>query len=49
LIKLTESGWKALARAAPLVFEAERRLVAGFTRTELATLGDLLGGLLEER
>ena len=49
LIGLTESGWKALARAAPLVFEAEKELVAGFSRAELTTLGHLLSGLLEER
>ena len=49
LIRLTESGWKALAQAAPLVFEAEKQLVAGFSRTELTTLGKLLRGLLEER
>lgn len=49
LIKLTERGWKALAQAAPLVFEAERQLLAGFSRTELTTLGNLLSALLEGR
>ncbi|HEV2756555.1 MAG TPA: MarR family transcriptional regulator [Actinomycetota bacterium] len=49
LIALTESGWKGLAGAAPLVFEAERQLVAGFSRAELTTLGNLLGGLLDGR
>ena len=48
LIKLTEGGWKALAQAAPLVFEAEKQLVAGFSRTELTALGKLLRGLLED-
>lgn len=48
LLGLTESGWKALARAAPLVFEAEKELVGGLSRAELTTLGNLLGDLLEE-
>lgn len=49
LIKLTERGWKALANAAPFVFEAEKRMVSSFSRSELTTLGNLLGGLLVER
>ena len=46
LLKLTEAGWDALAVAAPLVFDAEKRLLEGFTRDELETLGELLARLL---
>lgn len=42
ILKLTEKGWGALGKAAPLVFEAERSLLNGFSRTELRTLGELL-------
>ena len=46
MLELTEKGWRALTKAAPLVFEAERKLLKGFTRSELKTLGELLGRLL---
>ena len=46
LLELTEIGWKALGDAAPLVFDAEKQLLAGFNRSEIATLGDLLSRLL---
>ena len=42
ILELTEKGWKALGKAAPLVFEAERALLRGFSRTELRNLGELL-------
>lgn len=42
ILELTEKGWNALGKAAPLVFEAERALLSGFSRTELRTLGELL-------
>lgn len=42
ILELTEKGWDALGKAAPLVFEAERSLLSGFSRTELRTLGELL-------
>ena len=42
IMSLTEKGWKTLGKAAPLVFDAERELVSGFSRDELRTLGELL-------
>ncbi len=42
ILELTEKGWDALGKAAPLVFETERSLLSGFSRTELRTLGELL-------
>lgn len=42
ILELTEKGWGALGKAAPLVFEAERSLLSGFSRTELRALGELL-------
>lgn len=42
VMTLTEKGWRILATAAPLVFDAERELLSGFTRTELRTLAALL-------
>ena len=47
VIALTEGGWAALERAAPVVFDAEKGLVGGYSRAELAQLGDLLGRLLD--
>jgi DNA-binding MarR family transcriptional regulator len=47
LAELTEEGWAALGRAAPLVFDAERQLVSGYSRAELERLGDLLSRLLD--
>lgn len=42
ILELTEKGWRALGKGAPLVFEAERELLEGFSRSELKTLGELL-------
>ena len=47
VIELTEEGWDALGRAAPLVFEAEKGLVGGYSRGELKDLGDLLARVLD--
>lgn len=47
LLELTELGWEALAKAAPLVFDAEKELLGRFTRSEINTLGDLLTRLLQ--
>lgn len=47
LLELTELGWDALARAAPLVFDAEKELLSRFTRSEMKTLGNLLTRLLQ--
>ena len=46
LIEITEQGWRALAKAAPLVFDSERELLKGFSRSEVKTLGELLGRFL---
>lgn len=46
LLALTQKGWRALGKAAPLVFDTERELLKGFTRSELKTLGELLGRFL---
>lgn len=42
ILELTEKGWDALGKVAPLVFETERSLLSGFSRAELRTLGELL-------
>ena len=42
ILELTEKGWKALGKAAPLVFDTERELLSRFSRSELRTLGELL-------
>ena len=47
LLELTEKGWNALRDAAPLVFETERELLAGLSRAEVRTLGDLLSRFLD--
>ena len=47
ILTLTEKGWKALGKAAPLVFDMERELLARFSRSELRTLGDLLTRFLQ--
>jgi DNA-binding MarR family transcriptional regulator len=46
LLSLTEGGWAALERATPLVFAAERQLLAGYTREELRALVSLLDRLV---
>jgi DNA-binding MarR family transcriptional regulator len=46
IVALTETGWAGLAEAAPLVFEAEKGLLAGYSRAELRDLADLLARLL---
>ena len=47
VLSLTERGWKALSKAAPLVFDTERELLTGFTKAEIRTLGELLSRLLD--
>lgn len=47
VLTLTEKGWRALAEAAPLVFDTERELLARFTKAEIRTLGQLLSRLLD--
>lgn len=42
LLELADLGWSVLGKAAPLVFDAEKELLSGFSRKELATLGGLL-------
>jgi DNA-binding MarR family transcriptional regulator len=46
IVELSERGWAALAKAAPLVFQAEKELLAGYSRLELQTLAQLLVRLL---
>jgi DNA-binding MarR family transcriptional regulator len=47
IVELTTNGWAALAEAAPLAFQAEKELLADYSRAELRTLADLLAGLLK--
>lgn len=47
ILELTEKGWKALGKAAPLVFDTERELLQRFSRAELRTLGELLTRFLQ--
>jgi DNA-binding MarR family transcriptional regulator len=47
MVALTERGWAALAKAAPLVFAAEKELLDGYSRAELRSLAKLLAPLLE--
>jgi DNA-binding MarR family transcriptional regulator len=48
MVALTEKGWAALTTAAPLVFEAEKELLNGYSRAELRSLAKLLAPLLEQ-
>jgi DNA-binding MarR family transcriptional regulator len=41
-IELTRKGWSSLGRVAPLVFEAEKRFLAGLPRSKYKTLTRLL-------
>ena len=47
MVALTEKGWAALATATPLVFEAEKELLDGYSRAELRSLAKLLAPLLQ--
>ena len=47
LLTITEAGWRALDRAAPAVFAAERQLLGAYTRDELRLLSALLRPLIE--
>ena len=42
MLALTEDGWDALEDAAPVVFAAEKELLAGFNAEEITQLGGLL-------
>lgn len=46
IMAITDQGWALLEQAAPLVFSAERRLLAGYSAEELRTLAGLLGRLV---
>ncbi len=48
VVELTDKGWAALAKAAPLVFEREKELLRGYSKTELRSLAAMLARLLEE-
>ncbi|MDP9224658.1 MAG: MarR family transcriptional regulator [Actinomycetota bacterium] len=41
-LKITDRGWSVLEEAAPLVFAAEKQLLAGYSRAELCRLANLL-------
>lgn len=46
ILALTEEGWNALERAAPLAFSAERQLLSDYTKDDMRALADLLGRLV---
>lgn len=48
IVELTDKGWAAVGQAAPLVFQAERELLEGYSKAELRSLGTLLARLIEE-
>lgn len=48
LVKLTNRGWATLGRAAPVVFAAEKELLAGYPRDELRRLAEMLARVLED-
>ena len=48
ILGLSEQGWRALEKAAPLVFSAERQLLGDYSKEELRTIAALLGRLLGE-
>jgi DNA-binding MarR family transcriptional regulator len=42
ILRLTEQGWSVLEKAAPLVFEAEKKLLGTYSRQDLCALANLL-------
>jgi DNA-binding MarR family transcriptional regulator len=46
--EITEGGWKALGRAAPVVFEGERRLLSCLSRGQRRDLARLLDSVSAE-
>ena len=48
ILRLTERGWTALEEAAPLVFEAEKRLLGSYSKDELRRLAVLLAPLVAD-
>ena len=49
ILSMTERGWAALERGAPLAFSAERQLLGGYSKEDLRALARLLGRLLERQ
>jgi DNA-binding MarR family transcriptional regulator len=47
VVQITRRGWERLRRGAPAVFRAEKKLLEGFSRTELKALAGLLSALAE--
>jgi DNA-binding MarR family transcriptional regulator len=47
ILKLTERGWSVLEKAAPLVFEAEKKLLAPLSHDELCQLSSLLDPVIK--
>ena len=48
VLRLTKPGWAKLEDAAPLVFQAERELLADYSRQELRDLADLLEPIVRD-
>jgi DNA-binding MarR family transcriptional regulator len=47
ILKLTEKGWEVLENTAPLVFEAEKKLLCTYSREELCQLSNLLDPVIQ--
>jgi DNA-binding MarR family transcriptional regulator len=47
ILRLTERGWAKLDDAAPLVFEAEKKLLGTYSPDELRHLADLLDPIVK--
>ena len=47
LVELTDKGWSGLAKAAPIVFQAEKELLQGYSKTEMRSLAAMLDRLLD--
>jgi MarR family transcriptional regulator, 2-MHQ and catechol-resistance regulon repressor len=47
VVQITPRGWDRLKRGAPAVFREEKKLLKGFSRTELKALAGLLSALAE--
>ena len=46
ILRLTEQGWSVLEKAAPLVFEAEKKLLGTYSRQDLCSLANLLDPMI---
>jgi len=48
IVQLTDKGWSALGKAAPLVFQQEKELLKDYSKTELRSLAAMLARLLDK-